>query len=61
MPSAVEEETEETAGTIPSGQPNAGDPLVTEYEDGSGVTISGNTVTFDTAPAIGAAVSIIKI
>ena len=50
-----------TAGTIPGGQPNAGDPLVTEYEDGSGVTISGNTVTFDTAPAIGAAVSIIKI
>ncbi|SVE17935.1 uncharacterized protein METZ01_LOCUS470789, partial [marine metagenome] len=50
-----------TAGTIPAGQENAGDPLVTEYEDGSGVTISGNTVTFDTAPAIGAAVSIIKI
>ena len=32
-----------------------------EYEDGSGVTISGNTATFDTAPAIGAGVSIIKI
>jgi hypothetical protein len=50
-----------TAGTIPEGQENAGDPLVTEYEHGSGVTISGNTVTFTTAPAIGAAVSIIKI
>ena len=34
---------------------------VTEYEHGSGVTISGNTVTFDTAPIEGASVSIIKI
>ena len=32
-----------------------------EFEDGSGVSISGNTATFDTAPAIGAGVSIIKI
>ena len=32
-----------------------------EFEHGSGVTISGNNVTFDTAPAIGAAVSLVKI
>jgi hypothetical protein len=32
-----------------------------EIEHGSGVTISGNNVTFDTAPAEGASVSIIKI
>jgi len=32
-----------------------------EIEDGSGVTISGNTATFDSAPAIGVGVSIIKI
>lgn len=32
-----------------------------EIEHGSGVTISGNNVTFDTAPAVGVDVSIIKI
>ena len=32
-----------------------------EFEHGSGVTISGNNVTFDTAPAIGASVSLVKI
>ena len=32
-----------------------------EFEHGSGVTISGNNVTFDTAPATGAAVSLVKI
>ena len=32
-----------------------------EIEHGSGVTISGNNVTFDTAPAEGVDVSLIKI